>query len=256
MGGIVSSLFGGSKSKSTGNTASNAVQQSTSQNLGFSGLPTAIQNAFTNLATTSNNLLNPGGNPNSSLFLLPSLSQPTQSALSSIQNQNFAITPDSITSDIAMQMNPYNQDVINQIENAQNGTESQLNQYLTEAGQFGSNRGMLGASDISQQGANQIGSFLANQFNTALQNALTTIPQNLAQSAQGAVQAGQLTQQQQLQNQQAPLSALAALAQITGTLPTTSNQGYTQSTGTSTSQGNNLSTSNANNGVFAPIGGK
>ena len=116
-------------------------------------------------------------------------------------------------------MNPYNQSVINQIENAQNGQESQLSQYLTQAGQFGSNRGMLGASDISNQAANQIGSFLGNQYNTSLQNALTTIPQNNAQSAQGAVSGGQLQQSQALQNQQAPVSALAALSQIFGILP-------------------------------------
>lgn len=200
-------LFGGSN-------------QSSQQTSGFGQLPASIQNAFTNLATQGTNTLAPtGGSPNSSLFTLPSLSAPSQSALNQIQNQDFAITPQSIQSGISEQMNPYNQSVINQIENAQNGQESQLSQYLTQAGQFGSNRGMLGASDISNQAANQIGSFLGNQYNTSLQNALTTIPQNNAQSAQGAVSGGQLQQSQALQNQQAPVSALAALSQIFGILP-------------------------------------
>jgi hypothetical protein len=216
-------LFGGS-------SGSSGSQQSSAS--GFNALPPAIQNQISTLATSAGNILNPSGTPSSSLFTLPSLSQPSTNALSQIQNQDFAITPQSIQTGINEQINPYNNSVINQIEQAQNGQESQLSQYLTQAGQFGSNRGMLGASDISQQAANQIGSFLGGEYNTALQNALTTIPQNQAQSASGSVQAGQLQQQQGLQNQQAPVSALAALAQIFNTgIPATS-----QGQGTSSSQ--------------------
>lgn len=210
MGGIVQSIFGGSNQQS----------QSSSQS-GFGQLPSQIQDAFTNLATQGTNLLAPsGGSPSSSLFTLPSLNSSSNNALSSIQNQDYAITPQSIQSDINEQMNPYNSSVIGQIQNAQNGNLSQLNQYLTSAGQFGSNRGMLGANDISMQQGNQIGSFLNGEYNTALNNALTTIPQNQAQSAAGSVQAGQLQQSQALQNQEAPVSALAALSQIFGILPT------------------------------------
>lgn len=222
-------LFGGS----SGSTQSSTLS-------GFGQLPPQIQQAFTNLATQGQDTLAPqGGSPNASLFTLPSMPAASGSALSQIQNQDFNITPQSISSDINEQMNPYNQDVINQIEQAQNGQESQLSQYLTQAGQFGSNRGMLGASDISEQAANQIGSFLGGQYNTSLQNALTTIPQNNAQSAQGSVQAGQLAQQQGLQDQQAPVSALAALSQIFGILPQSG--GTTQQ---STSQ------NSSNNGIF------
>lgn len=225
-------LFGGSSSN----------QQATSAS-GFAQLPQPIQDSFTNLATQSGNLLAPnGGSPNSSLFTLPSLNSSSNNALSQIQNQDFAITPDSISKNIAMQTNPYDDSVINSIERAQNGSLSQLNAYLTNAGQFGSNRGMLGASDIAQTAADQIGNFKNSEFQTALNNALTTIPQNQSQSAAGSVQAGQTQQQQQMQNQQAPVSALAALSQIMGILPT--NGGSTsQSTGSSS----------ANNGIFNSI---
>jgi hypothetical protein len=227
-------LFGGSNSS--------GGSQSTSS--GFSGLPPEIQQAFTGLATGATNTINPGGTPNSSLFTPPALPQASQDALGQIQNQNFAITPQSIQSNINEQMNPYNSSVINQIENAQNGSLSQLNSYLSNSGTFGSNRGMVGASDISNVAADQIGSFLNGQYNTSLNNALTTIPQNNAQSAAGSVQAGQTQQQQQMAAQQAPVTALGSLAQIMGVLPSNSNQ----------SQSSSISQSTSNNGIFKSIG--
>lgn len=202
-------LFGGSDSSS---------QQSSG---GFAQLPQSIQDAFTSLAGTATNTLNPNGTPNASLETLPSLNPASSSALSQIANQNFAITPESIQSGITEQMNPYNSSVISQIQKAQNGSESALNSYLTNSGTFGSNRGMLGASDISNTAADQIGSFLNGEYNTALGNSLTTIPQTNAQSAAGSVTAGQTQQQQQFQNQQAPITALSQLAQLMGVLPTT-----------------------------------
>lgn len=227
-------LFGGSDSSS-------GSQQSTDS--GYNALPPAIQNIISSLATSGGNLLNPSGTPNSSINKLPSLSTPATSALGQIQNQDFNITPQSISTDINEQMNPYNSSVIGQIENAQNGNLSQLNQYLTNSGTFGSNRGMLGASDISNVAANQIGGFLSNQYNTSLNNALTTIPQNQATGAQNAVAGGQLAQSQQMQNQQAPITSLAQLVQILEGVPATS-----QGQGTSESQ------SQSNNGIFKSIG--
>lgn len=228
-------LFGGSSSSSGSQSSSS----------GFGGLPQSIQDAFSNLATSATSTLNPGTTPNSALFTLPSLAPGSSNALSQIQNQNFAITPDSIKSNINEQMNPYNDSVINQIEKAQNGSLSQLNSYLTNSGTFGSNRGMLGASDISNTAADQIGSFLSGEYNTNLNNALTTIPQNNASSAAGSVQAGLTGQQQQTTNQQAPVSALAALAQIMGVLPTTSNE----------AQSSSVSQGSSSKGIFSSLFG-
>lgn len=234
MGGVVSDLFGGSNS---------SAQQSSVTN-GFGGLPQQIQSAFTNLASSGSNLLSPNGTPNSSINTLPALNPSSTNALGQIENQNFAITPQSIQSGISEQMNPYDSSVIGQIENAQNGSLSQLNQYLTNSGTYGSNRGMLGASDISNVAANQVGGFLNNEYNTALNNSLTTIPSVNAQSAAGSVQAGQTAQSQAFQNQQAPITSLAQLAQIMGVLPQNSNSGSSDGT----------SDMSSNNGIFKSIG--
>jgi hypothetical protein len=250
MGGVVQSIFGGS------NTKQQQTQQASS---GFGALPPAIQDVISQMATSAGGILDPNGTPNSSLFKLPALSSPASSALSQIENQDFAITPQSIQTDINEQMNPYNSSVIGQIENAQNGNLSQLNSYLTNSGTFGSNRGMLGASDISNVAANQIGTFLNGQFNTSLQNALTTIPQNQAQSAAGALQGGLLQQQQTLQNQLAPITALQQLAKILQTGVPNTSQSTGQSTGSSSSVNNPLATlfgggSNAFGGISSALG--
>lgn len=225
-----------------GSSGSSGAQNTSSS--GFSLLPQSIQNAFTGLATTAQNTLNPNGTPNTSLTSLPQLSAPATTALGQIQNQDFAITPQSIASDISEQMNPYNSSVIGQIENAQNGTESQLNSYLSDSGTFGSNRGAVASSDISNNAANQIGSFLNGEYNTALGNALTTIPSNQAQSAQGAVQGGLTQQQQQYQQQQAPVTALSQLAALMGVLP---------QTGGSTSQGTSSSQQSSSTGLLPTL---
>lgn len=226
-------LFGGSKQ---------SAQQSSAS--GFGALPPDIQNIISQLATSAGSTLNPSGTPNTSIETLPALTQPSQSALSQIQNQDFAITPESIQTDINEQMNPYDQSVINQIERAQNGSLSQLNSYLTNTGTYGSNRGELGANDIAQTAADQVGGFLNSEYNTNLNNALTTIPQNRAQSAAGSVSGGQFTQQQSLQNQQAPITALAQLAQIL-------QQGIPA---TSTGQGSSSGSSVNGGGLFGGAG--
>ena len=231
-------IFGGSNSSS-------GSQQTQSSASGYGALPPAIQSVISNLATSGGNLLNPNGTPNASINTLPSLSAPATSALGQIQNQDFAVTPQSIQTDVNEQMNPYNSSVIGQIENAQNGSLSQLNQYLTNSGTFGSNRGMLGASDISNVAANQIGTFLNGEYNTALNNALTTIPQNQASSAAGSVGAGELQQSQALQNQQAPVTSLAQLVQLLSGVPATS---------TSTGQGSSSANSTTNSGIFQSLG--
>jgi hypothetical protein len=225
-------LFGGSD------------QQSTSQGKsGFALLPKAIQDSFTNLATQSSNLLAPnGGAPNASMFTLPSLNPNSSSALSQIAGQDFAITPDRLKSNIAMQTNPYDSSVIDTINREAQGQGSVLKSMLTDSGTFGSNRTALGANDIDLTRLNQIGTFKNAEFQNALNNALTVIPQNQAQSAEGSVQAGLTQQGQQMQNQQAPASALTLLAQLMGVLPQT---GGSEQTGSSTAS--------SQNGMFAPM---
>lgn len=220
-------LFGGSSGS----------QQSTGSS-GFSLLPQDIQGAFNSLGSQATSLFGNGGG--TALNMLPGLSGGAATAQNQLQNQNFAPTAANIASNVAMQTNPYDSSVIGSIQNAQNGALSQLNSEMTNAGQFGSNRSMLGASDIANQQANEVGTFENSEFQNAMNNALTTIPQAQTASAQGAVNSGLLTQQQQMQNQQAPVTALSQLASLLGVLP---------NSGGSTQQG---SGSNSSSGGIVP----
>ena len=109
-----------------------------------------------------------------------------------------------------MQMNPYNQFVIDEINRQGGGQYSMLKQAMNEAGQFGSNRQILGANDIDLSRMNQIGGFLGNQFNTSMQNALQRLPASRAADATAQLGAGDMQRQLQMQQQLAPVNALRA----------------------------------------------
>lgn len=203
-----SELFGSSGSGST---------QQNSQS-GFSQLPASLQNAFTQYGTTLS--ANTANTPAmTSAFTPQPLALGSQGSLSSLENNAFAPTAANIDSSVAEQMNPYNQDVINQINKNAYGANSVLNSDASAAGQFGSNRVMLGANDIASTQANEIGSLLNPEFNTAMNNALTTIPQAFQNSASGSINAGLTQQQQALQRSTAPYTGLAAYSQLLGNIP-------------------------------------
>lgn len=218
-------LFGGSK-------------QTSSSQSGFSQLPPEVQAAWSDLATQATKTLSPVNN-SAGMFQLPGLSGGANNALQQIYK---GFTPDAnqLSSDINMQMNPFDDSVISTINREAGGKNSALSSYLSNAGQFGSNRGALGANDIDLTRLNQIGTFKQGQFQNSLSNALNVLPQLRAQSAQGALGAGQFEQGQAFQNQQSPVSALQALAKIIGVLP--DNGGSTAT-----------STGTASNGMFKPI---
>lgn len=202
-----------------------------SQNLqsGFSQLPPALQNAFTQYGTQLSGLYN--GNQASD-FKLPELNAGATNALQQQSDQAFAPTASNVASNMALQKNPWDSSVINTYNQQANGQMSNLNQQLNSAGQFGSNRAALGANDIDLTRLNNIGAFQQGQFNTQMNNALTTLPQAQQASAQNAVQAGQTIQGQQYQNQQAPYTAMQSYAQSLGVLPS---NGGTTSSGTNSS---------------------
>lgn len=224
MGDIIQQAFGGSSSES----------QQSSQS-GFALLPKEIQDAFKSFATTASGTLNPNGTPASSMFTLPALQPGSQTSLTNLENNKYAVTPDSFKANMDMLQNPYDSSVISQINRAATGDSSQLTSEMSKAGDFGSNRSMLGASDVSQSAADLIGSFLNNEYNNNVTNALTTIPNANMTSAENSVNAGITQQGQQMQNKQAPVSALSQLAALYGILP---------QTGGSTSQGTSSSSSN------------
>jgi len=230
LSGLTQTLFGGSQSSGSSNSQS-----------GFGLLPTELQQPFKNYGTQVNNQLTSG---NLTKMFTP-LAQ-TQGETQAYNAINHGFSPDQqqLNSDIQMQMNPYNDSVLNQVQQQAYGQNSALKSALTAAGQYGSNRQTLGANDIANTQANTIGSLLGGQFNTALQNALTTLPQLRQQDAQGQLAAG--ANQRALAGQQssAPITALQQLGAALGILPTSGG-----STGSSSQQ------STSSKGIFGGLFG-
>lgn len=206
-GGLLGAAGGGEK------------QQSQS---GFGLLPQQIQGAYTNLGSSLQNVL---GNGIDSAWRYEPLQATAgeQKAMNAI-NAGFTPTQQSLNADIAMQMNPYDSYVIDEINRQAGGDYSLLKQSLNEAGQMGSNRQMLGANDIDLSRLNQIGGFKQNQFNTSLQNALTTLPGLRSADAMAQMGVGQFQRDLNMQHKQAPISALQSYAQILQALPQTGGQ--------------------------------
>lgn len=212
------------------NSSGSSAQQSTS---GFRDLPPEIQDAFKSLATTAQGYI---GNPSTTSMFTATQSPLTTQGNAAI-SQGFTPNAQQLQSSIAMQQNPYDKYVIDEINRQAGGQNSALQQNLNSAGQFGSNRQFLGANDIDLSRMNNIGSFLQGNYNTSLQNALTTIPQSQAATAAAQLQAGQQQQQFGLQQQQAPISGLGAISSILGVLPTNSGQSTGNSNNSSSSWG-------------------
>lgn len=154
------------------------------------------------------------GNPGVADLFTPLGIQPGEQAAMDAIAKGFTPTEDSLRADIGMQMNPYNDSVINQINQQGNGQYSILKQALQEAGQSGSNRQALGANDIDLTRMNQIGGFLNNQFNTSLQNALTTLPQARTADAQNELSIADFLRKLDMQTKQAPITAIQTGTQL------------------------------------------
>lgn len=203
--GFFSSIIGGSSGSSSSNTG------------GFNALPPEISGAYKDYGQQIQDLLKSGNLTN---MYKPLAQTAGETKAYGAIDQGFAPTEQSIMSDVAMQQNPYDKYVIDEINRQSGGDYSILKQSLNEAGQMGSNRQNLGANDIDLSRLNQIGSFKQQGYNTALQNALTTLPGARQQDAQG--QLGAAANQRGLagQESQAQLIALQQLAAALGILPT------------------------------------
>lgn len=217
-----------------GSSGSGSSQQQSTSQSGFALLPPEIQNAFKQYAGDVNSTTADQG-ALTSMFTPAPLASGSTTALSNLENSNFAPTADNINSSIAMQKNPYDQSVIDTINRNAQGAGSVLSSNLSNAGQFGSNRAALGANDIDLTRLQQIGDYEAGQFNTNLNNALTTIPNANLTSAAASVGAGQTQQQQTAALNQAPIAGLSAYSSLLGILPQTGGS-TSQSTGSSQQQ--------------------
>lgn len=211
---------------------------SNSQKSGYSALPKELQKAFTPMGQAVAQYTNPNNPGVKEAFTPTPLSGAENNAVDNI-NKGFAPTADSIKSDMALQMNPYNDSVISEINRQGTGQFSVMKQALTNAGQSGSNREILGANDVDLSRQNVIGSFLNNQFNTSMNNALTTMPQGRASDASNQLSVGDMIRKLAMQTAQAPITALQA---GTGMIAPFTAGG--------TASGSNSN----NNGIFKPIG--
>jgi hypothetical protein len=157
--GFMDSIFGGEESQTTS---------------GFQNLPPEIRNAFTSFATQGTGLL--GGGAGDAMFRPMGTTQDESSAFGMFR-QGFAPTSAAdVSRDVGLFMNPFDQYVIDDINRQSQGDYSLLKQAVTDAGQFGSNRQVLGASELERQRLNAIGSFKQNQYNNALNMAITWKP--------------------------------------------------------------------------------
>lgn len=210
---------------------------SASSKSGYSALPKALQAGFNGLGEAVGQFTNPNNPGVTDMFTPTPLSGAENSAIANI-NKGFAPTQESINADMAMQMNPYNDQVIGEINRQGQGQYSVLKQAMDAAGQSGSNRTLLGANDVDLSRQGVIGNFLNNQFNTSMQNALTTLPGGRASDASNQLSVGDMIRKLMMQTKQAPIAALQAGTNMIA--PFTAG-------GTTSSSGSN------NNGIFAPI---
>lgn len=200
--GFFGGLLGGSKTSSSSG--------------GFNQLPEEIRNAYTGLGSELENILK--GNYSGAYTPTP-LSTGEQSAIERMY-KGFAPTAETIGSDIAMQQNPYDQYVIDEINRQAGGDYSILKQALNEAGQMGSNRQNLGANDIDLSRLNQIGSFKQDWYKDAMKNALTTLPGMRSADATTALGAGSYARDIDMGTSSAQITALQEIAKAMGILPT------------------------------------
>jgi len=223
----VSSFIGGG-SESSGSSQS-----------GFALLPKEIQDVFKNYAGGLQDLF-ADGNANELFSPLAQTSYEDQ-ALAGV-NQGVTATPDSLRADIDMQMNPFNDYVINGINDQAQGDYSILKQAANEAGQMGSNRQVLGANDIEMKRLDQIGRFKQDQYNTAVDNSLNQLTASRGSDIGLRFGAGDFLRGLDTDTKQAPINAYTSYGQLLGELP--------QSGGSESSQ-----SSSSTNGIGDAVAG-
>ncbi len=221
----------GSSGSSNGTTTSQS---------GFSQLPASLQKAFTQYGNTLNSTTS---DPSSltSAFTPQALNSGATASLQALSDNAYAPTSANINSSLSAITNPYMSDVINPTEQAAYGADSALASTLSSAGQFGSNRAVLGANNIANQEASTIGGLEGNQFNTSLSDVLNSILPGMQTSATNSVNAGLTQQQQSLMQSTAPYTALSAYSSLLGNIP---------SNGGSISSGTNSSSTGSGFGMF------
>lgn len=196
--GFFKALFGGSDQKQTNNQAATS---------GYASIPENIRKGFDQLGLQVSQYTNPNDPANIARFTPLAQTEGETNAYNAI-NQGFAPTQATLGNDISMLINPFNDYVVGGINNQANSNYSILKQALDQAGQFGSNRQILGANDIELQRQNQIGSLLQGQYNQALGQIFNNLVPQRQQDAMNQLEAGSMQRALDMQTKMAPITAL------------------------------------------------
>lgn len=194
---------------------------STSSKSGYAALPKFQQQALKSQNEGVQQFLNPLNAGVIDRFT-PMGETADETAAYNLIRQGFTPTAEGLASDLQTLQNPYQDSVISEINRQSFGQNSMLQGALSSAGQYGSNRSILGANDIDLSRANTIGSFLSDNYNTNLGYALNTLPTLRAADATGLAGIGADQRALAFQQQQAPVNALQVQAGILAGFPNSS----------------------------------
>lgn len=125
-----------------------------------------------------------------------------------------APTAASINTDMSMMMNPFNSYVTDEINRNATGDYSILKKAISEAGQMGSNRQILGASEIEGQRLRQGGLLAQDQFNTNMGYIMNQLPALRVQDAEGRLGIDEYLRTLDWNTKQAPVNALLTATQL------------------------------------------
>lgn len=186
---------------------------------GFYAMPPQYQALYNNILGQIGEVALPGGKVNTQAFTPLPITSAEQKSLAALER---GVTPDAeqLAADIALQTNPFDSYVLDEINRQATGQASLLNTGLAGAGQFGSNRGLLGANDLEQTRLRTIGGFKQDQYNRALENALRVMPALRVQDIQGGLLSGEFLRGMDTATKQAPFAALGAAQSSLGAVPT------------------------------------
>jgi hypothetical protein len=177
---------------------------------GFYTMPKEYQDVYRGMLNQLGNTLLPNGQLNTEMFTPLPMTGDEERAIGMIR-KGLAPTEESLRSDVSMLMNPFDEYVIDDLNRQAQAENSILNQAMSQVGQMGSNRGILGASDIEQQRLGQIGRFRQGQYNNAVNTALGTLTGLRQQDIGNLMGVGTFERGLDTQTRQAPLAALNAL---------------------------------------------
>jgi hypothetical protein len=212
------SLFGGGgKSSST-------------QLSGYSALSDGLKERFDRLGAGIEKYTNPNNAGVIDAFSPLAQTADETRAFNQIR-QGFTPTAQSLRSDISMLMNPFDQFVLDDVNQQAQGDYSILKQDLNSAGQLGSNRQLLGANDIEQRRLGTIGKLRQDQYNRALDQVFNNLVPGRQQDAQGLLGIGNFQRGLDQQTSLAPVSALQAGTGMLGPFVTGGSSTQTQSSG-------------------------